>query len=488
MSEYIKSVQAIGVHGQFDFFCNFQEGVNIIYGKNGTGKTTLLHILANVVNRDFIRFAALNFKRITVVFSNNEHIQIDLIKRTVSDHYHADILVNGVKINTEEICSRKIIEKDADIDRSYTSEGHKKVIHHLPDGKITKKYHMIDENGQIIMDLIPDIPIKAAYFPSFRTAIDAWAVNASEDYYVTTGSQRRRTLHQGKKTAFARSLFGQFVPRLDYPATTEIEFELNERIRTALANVSKADRTFFGDVPSKILQSLSDTYDSDSDEETQVLLQDIESLSQRFQKYPLEFESMWSKLSKSVQSVPKDEKNKHITSIVLSAYKNALNSIVSIQEDSFQEIERYLESVNKFLENKNLEISSYGLTKSRAPAIVLCFEGQKPVLMSMSRAFSSGERQIVTLIYATTKMNQQDVVLIDEPEISLNVDWQRKLLPEMVGQMPSKQLIVCTHSPIIGARYRDRMMDLKAIATQNPEDIFVDEDDDFIDFDSELEI
>jgi predicted ATPase len=128
--------------------------------------------------------------------------------------------------------------------------------------------------------------------------------------------------------------------------------------------------------------------------------------------------------------------------------------------------------VNIFLENKNLKISQIDSsprkmlnTRTRSPSIVVQFEGENSRPMSMSQSLSSGERQIVTLIYATTRMSQQDVVLVDEPEISLNVDWQRKLLPEMVKQMPSKQLIVCTHSPIVGSKYRDRMIELKLSQT-----------------------
>ena len=100
MSEFVKSVNVIGLHGQFDFSCKFQEGVNVIYGKNGTGKTTLLHIIANVLNRDFIRFAALEFKQIRVEFSKGESLTIELEKISrpdrisIPNHYHYYILVN----------------------------------------------------------------------------------------------------------------------------------------------------------------------------------------------------------------------------------------------------------------------------------------------------------------------------------------------------------------------------------------------------------
>ena len=90
-------------------------------------------------------------------------------------------------------------------------------------------------------------------------------------------------------------------------------------------------------------------------------------------------------------------------------------------------IERYLESVNKFLEGKWLSVS-WEAAPRLEPHVGLEFEkGGRQGL----HALSSGERQIVTLIYAATHMSDQQVVLIDEPEIFAHVDWQRRLLKKM---------------------------------------------------------
>ncbi len=55
-------------------------------------------------------------------------------------------------------------------------------------------------------------------------------------------------------------------------------------------------------------------------------------------------------------------------------------------------------------------------------------------------------------------MSKQQIVLIDEPEISLHVDWQRKLLQKMSEQLGNRQIIVCTHSPVIGGDYEDQVI------------------------------
>jgi predicted ATP-dependent endonuclease of OLD family len=67
-------------------------------------------------------------------------------------------------------------------------------------------------------------------------------------------------------------------------------------------------------------------------------------------------------------------------------------------------------------------------------------------------------------------MSGQKVVLIDEPEISLHIDWQSLLIPEMVAQLQNRQIITCTHSPMIGAEYEDRMVELEIKPTSKKSD------------------
>ena len=76
MSIYITRVKAIGVHDRFDFDQKFQSGVNLLYGTNGVGKTTFLHIIANALNSDFQRFKYLKFRHIEITYSDNNVLSI----------------------------------------------------------------------------------------------------------------------------------------------------------------------------------------------------------------------------------------------------------------------------------------------------------------------------------------------------------------------------------------------------------------------------
>lgn len=62
---------------------------------------------------------------------------------------------------------------------------------------------------------------------------------------------------------------------------------------------------------------------------------------------------------------------------------------------------------------------------------------------------SSGEKQIVSLMAKLYLYDRRKFVLIDEPELSLSIDWQRKVLPDLLGSGSVAQLLAITHSPFI---------------------------------------
>lgn len=63
-------------------------------------------------------------------------------------------------------------------------------------------------------------------------------------------------------------------------------------------------------------------------------------------------------------------------------------------------------------------------------------------------SLSSGERQLLYL-FLEAMGAEYNTVLMDEPELSLHVDWQQRLLQSMQALNPDMQLIVATHSPEI---------------------------------------
>ncbi len=75
---------------------------------------------------------------------------------------------------------------------------------------------------------------------------------------------------------------------------------------------------------------------------------------------------------------------------------------------------------------------------------------------------SSGERHILTFLGLVLFVGQgRDFLIIDEPEISLNINWQRELMSIFSSLLPWTQIIVASHSPAIAKRNPDYLRELQ---------------------------
>lgn len=72
---------------------------------------------------------------------------------------------------------------------------------------------------------------------------------------------------------------------------------------------------------------------------------------------------------------------------------------------------------------------------------------------------SSGEKQMLSFL-CYNAFNENSAIFIDEPELSLHVDWQRLLLPTLLEQGTENQFFIATHSPFIYAKYPDKEIPL----------------------------
>ena len=104
------------------------------------------------------------------------------------------------------------------------------------------------------------------------------------------------------------------------------------------------------------------------------------------------------------------------------------------------------ELINERFEHKILKIS-----KEEGFAIVTARD-RKLLLERLS----SGEQNLLVLYFQLIFLTQPDsLVMIDEPEISLHVDWQEQFLNDIkrVSDLRQLDVLVATHSPdIIGDR------------------------------------
>ena len=63
---------------------------------------------------------------------------------------------------------------------------------------------------------------------------------------------------------------------------------------------------------------------------------------------------------------------------------------------------------------------------------------------------SSGEKQLLTILLTVLVEDEQPYVLfMDEPEVSLHIEWQKRLIDLILELNPRVQIILTTHSPAL---------------------------------------
>ncbi|MER6672400.1 AAA family ATPase [Streptomyces sp. NPDC000983] len=124
---------------------------------------------------------------------------------------------------------------------------------------------------------------------------------------------------------------------------------------------------------------------------------------------------------------------------------DALSPVARLLATLTREIGRFFESGGKRIRYK----THYGIK-------VLSEDGESLAPENLS----SGERQILLLLLNTVLARQNTrLFLIDEPELSLNVKWQRQLMGALLAltEGTSVQFIVATHSIEVITGHRDSL-------------------------------
>lgn len=91
---------------------------------------------------------------------------------------------------------------------------------------------------------------------------------------------------------------------------------------------------------------------------------------------------------------------------------------------------------NFFSEGKSIDFSNTGLQAK--------VDGTDIPVASLS----SGEKQLVRILIEVIT-TEDNVIIIDEPELSMHIDWQRNLVNAMRTVNPGVQIVMATHSPDI---------------------------------------
>ena len=82
---------------------------------------------------------------------------------------------------------------------------------------------------------------------------------------------------------------------------------------------------------------------------------------------------------------------------------------------------------------------------------------------------SSGEKQMLVILLTVLVENEQPYVLfMDEPEVSLHIEWQKRLIDLCLELNPNVQIILTTHSPaVVMNGWTDRVTEVSEIEVKD---------------------
>jgi predicted ATP-binding protein involved in virulence len=123
-----------------------------------------------------------------------------------------------------------------------------------------------------------------------------------------------------------------------------------------------------------------------------------------------------------------------------------LNQYIENRKSLRNPIDIFSSLVNSFLEQTNKKV-------------IVGNNGQLTIQINSNSedsrsidALSSGERQLLVMLAHLSlnpSLSGSGIFIVDEPELSLHIDWQEKFVDAIRKANPNVQLILATHSPAI---------------------------------------
>jgi len=411
----IKSIKIEKLFEIFDYNIEYpaDENVLIITGPNGFGKTQVLKILYNLFNRKFTFFQTLVFENITIYL--NDDISIN-ISKNINELEKKEVIftiLNG----TEQIENF-----------TYTTKTKTKTISSVISRRIEddKWLDHIDE----ILDREEVISIYGDRLPDKTVNFESEKANAILDSINVHLIREQR-------------LFKKPSVRERHYRNKNNKMVMIETIQT----YSDELRDFISEHTQKLFvisQSLDSTYPTRLISEKQTVSKD---------EYDQKFAVLRDKQNRLMKNGLYDDTQQTLEysqddAKALLVYLNDLDNKLKVFDDLLAKLELFTSILN----DRRFTFKSIHINRDKG----FYFQTTKGTELKLSE-LSSGEQHEVILLYELIfKTSSNTLVLIDEPEISLHITWQKEFVVDLLNiiEMQKFQVLIATHSPsIINGRW-----------------------------------
>lgn len=408
---YVHSFEIAGLAGQAGKISRvLDRHVNVFWGLNGTGKTTLLRILHSALQNDASLITNLPFETATVRFWSNDSqvfVRRSIEKQSFSPRVVEDwVDREGIRWATRVEASRAgELRWESKLDGFDDDEFFWEEEEEDRKSKLTKALQIQYQHTYL--------PISRLSQASGGRAINSYGrrVVVDDDFLDEQFADQVRSRWQ---TYNARAL-------------DEIR-EIQQQGLAAILSI-----LFAGEA------SVESSFLRDSLVSNEVSASDAYQLVRSFlvsQKIPL-------RISRNT---------------FVHRYKSdrALQEVVSSIRATTQSVERELRPQVEFrglisrLFSGNKEIDTFG-SSAAGRTLQVNFGIERIPLESLS----SGEKQLLRICLEVLAA-ESNSVMVDEPELSMHVDWQLILVDSLLRINPDCQLILATHSPEVMADIDER--------------------------------
>lgn len=434
-----------GLFGKKDVNLVFKNKAQIYIGENGLGKTTVLNALYFLLSCDFKNLVEIIFSRIDITigrkkysFSKEElksylHFQKDKSRRggfyqslnQALDDKDVKKLQSIIRSGDSEMARMQNIQKflkNKDFNITAPSDYVLETIALLVVNRV--EINQIEQFKQFMSEQ----NLRILYFPTYR--------RIEKD--VRTMLKERRNRNRLYYSSRESDLESSFIEELSLAVHSGMS-DIKKRRDTVLRRISDISRRELDALSVNLLKKQI----AGVSEKIVLKKEDIKKIETIIQKNQvgLTFTEQEEVLHKINTKAIYDEENKFLLYLL-----TRLIDIYNSYEEYDRGIKSFVEVCNSYLVDKKFTYDEAELSLDLVSTINT---GLIQEVIDLD-ILSSGEKQLVAL-FATIYLDPQKhfLMLIDEPELSLSIFWQRKLLPDVMRSPNCDFLFAVTHSPFI---------------------------------------
>ncbi|WP_031421911.1 AAA family ATPase [Exiguobacterium sp. NG55] len=442
-----------------------EEMISVIYGENGNGKTTFLKIIHALLSKDEKILYNEKVREVTIWYKdglNNHKVKVTLITED-ENYFTFDLEKQKRKGNIHRHGLQKISDYDLgsriesitydwrEFDQSSLSDA-SSILFGVNRG--TPKKFQIDE-----VDIVNFITNDLNYRELFKSPRRARDFSEELAQYLFSSQQRRRIRNQTNRNLINNA--SKKNAHIDDINVDTIQEIILKRYNTAKRVSSERVQKALFDTLSYAIRPEREQRDFDYREDNNF----IEELSKNREKL---FEALSNatenRLRNEILRILQIDDPEKI--MAFCADSELLSDLLYRMIIELRNEEYVLESISTLEEIFNSHLSNNKKIKINNDEIYIEVNSDKHNLNELS----SGERHLLTFltIFLIEGANR-DFLVIDEPELSLNIKWQREILPLLHRLTPNSQIIVASHSPSIAKKNTNYLVQL------NPQEVNIDE-------------